>query len=63
MSGTIVRDWRGQMVKTDGTPIPFDEAICLQVLTTRVDVREFVTEFAGGLDNFRQEEVEGVGKP
>lgn len=75
MAGTILRDGdffravKGpdeKPVFENGKPklekVPFTEALAEQVLKNQVNVREFVTEYAGDLDNYRQEETEELGK-
>lgn len=60
MAGTILKD--AEFVNKLGEPVAFTTALAKQVLMNQVDVRDFVTEFSGNLDNFRKEEVEELGK-
>jgi hypothetical protein len=69
MAGTILKDakfvkkgagWTKEIPTYD--PIPFTDALAEQVLRNQLDVREYVTEYAGNLDNYRQEETEELGK-
>lgn len=60
MAGTILKD--GEFVNSKKEPVPFTVELATQVLTNQVDVREFVTEYAANLDNFRQEEADELGK-
>ena len=60
MAGTILQD--GEF-SSKGEQVPFTPALAKKILMERVDVRDFITEFSGNLDNFRKEEAQEVGKP
>jgi hypothetical protein len=59
VNGQIALDEQG---KKRVESIPFTVDLAEKVLANQVDVREFVTEYSGNLDNYRAEEAEEVGK-
>lgn len=63
MAGTILKDWRGNLVDKDNNPVKFTEALGERLLMNDVEAREFITEFASDLDHYREEETEDLGKP
>lgn len=63
MSGTILRGWRGALVNSKGEEVKFSEEHAEKLLLNNIEVREFVTDFAAEIDNYRQEEADEVGKP
>lgn len=60
MAGTILKD--GEFVDRDNKPVAFTAALAKQVLMNQIEVREFVTEFSGNLENYRKEEADELGK-
>jgi hypothetical protein len=62
MAGTLLRGWRGSMVDKDGNAVKYTDELAERVLLNNIEVRDFVTEFSGDLDNYRQEEADEVGK-
>jgi hypothetical protein len=61
MAGTILKDWDDAVDKA-GAKVPFAEGLAYTVLLNQIDVREYVTEYAGNLENYREEEAEELGK-
>lgn len=62
MAGTLLLGWRGKMVDNSGATVDFSEQRAFNLLMNAVDVREFVTGWAGDLDNYRKQETEELGK-
>lgn len=63
MAGTILLGWKGDMVDKDGNAVEFSDTHAFNLMNNHVGVREFVTSWAGDLDNYRKEEAEEMGKP
>lgn len=61
MSGTVLKNWR-KVVNSKNEDVGFDVELGKRVLLKQVEVREFVTDYAGNLDHYRQEEVKELGK-
>lgn len=60
MAKGLVRDW-DKVVNKAKEPVPYSEAQCAQVLVKNTAFRQFVTDFAADLANFREETLEEVG--
>jgi len=60
MAGTILLDWK-DVVNSSQEQVPFDEDLAKQVLIHQQDVREFVSNFAVNIDNFREEDMKSLG--
>jgi hypothetical protein len=60
MAGTIFRD--ADFVNSSGEPVPFTAELAAKVLANQFGLREFITEYASNLDNYRQEEAKALGE-
>lgn len=60
MSGTLLRDW-DDVVDSKGVKIDFSEEMASTVLKNQQDIRDFISDFAMNLDNFREEDFESLG--
>jgi hypothetical protein len=60
MAGTILLDWK-DVVNSKKEPVAFDEDLAKRVLINQPDVREFISNFAVNLDNFREEDTKALG--
>ncbi len=61
MSTHLVLDWK-DVVDSAGQQVPFSADTCFKALSNNEDLRDFVSEFAMNLDNFKKEEKEALGK-
>jgi hypothetical protein len=61
MAKGLLLDWK-DVVDKSGEDVPFSNEAALKALTINPEFREFVSEFAQNLENFRQAELEEVGK-
>jgi len=61
MAGTVLLDWT-DVVNSAGEQVAFSEELANQVLVNQQDVRDFISEFAINLDNFREESLNEMGK-
>ena len=62
MSKGILRDW-DKVTDKSGEEVPYSQELAYKALTNNADLREWVTEFATDLDNFKEVEREELGKP
>lgn len=58
----ILKDWEN-VVDSSGRMVPFSVDTAARVLAYNEDLRDFVVEFAGNVDNYRAEAVEDTVKP
>jgi hypothetical protein len=61
MSEALVLDWQN-VVDKDKNPVPFNVDNCYKALSRDPEFREFVTDYAINLQNFRDEEIAQEGK-
>ena len=61
MSTGLLLDW-ANVVNGQKESVPFSIEAAFKVLMNNTAFREFVSEFSSNLENFRQQEVEEVGK-
>lgn len=61
MAKGLVLGWE-DVVDSSGAKVPFSTEAAYKALSISPEFREFVSEFATNLENFRQEELEEVGK-
>lgn len=61
MSEGLLLDW-DKVVDHAKAPVEYSPPRGLTMLMKNVEFRDFVTEFATNLNNFREEEVEELGK-
>lgn len=61
MSETILLDW-DEVFSVSGEAQAFSAAAAFQALTRNPEFRDFVSEFAMNMANYRAEEVEALGK-
>lgn len=60
MADGIVIDW--QNVTSKSGIVTYSTDLAFKLLMSNVSFREFVAEFATNIDNFRQNEIEELGK-
>ena len=60
MAGTVLLGWSG--LEVDGKPIPYTEATAKELLLNDPDCREFVSQIAGSLDRFLEDEQQALEK-
>lgn len=60
MSEGILVEW--QNVTSKQGPINYSSEFAFKLLMNNPGVREFITEYASNIDNFRQEAIEELGK-
>lgn len=60
MAGTMLLDW-DDVTDKQGGKVPFSEELAITVLKGRSDIRDFVSDFAINLDNFREEDFQELG--
>jgi hypothetical protein len=61
MAEALVMNWE-KVVDGAGKQVQFTEETCYKALTNNEDLRDFISEFAMNLDNFRRERKEELGK-
>jgi len=61
MAGTVLLGWK-DVVDANKQQVQFSEELAANVLINQPDIREFVSEFATDLDNFRDEAVKELGE-
>lgn len=61
MSEALIVSWENVCDK-DGKEVPFSKEACYKALKNNEGLRDFVSDFAMNLDNFRQEEKAALGK-
>lgn len=61
MAGTVLIDWRG-VGDREGKETPFSVEAATVALMRSTEFRDFVSEFAMNMANFRDEEVQELGK-
>lgn len=61
MAEALVLDWK-DVVDASGKQVPFSKEACLKALKNNDGLRDFISEFAMNLDNFRNEQREALGK-
>ena len=60
MAGTVLLGWSG--LEVDGKPVPYTEATAKELLINDPDCREFVSQIAGSLDRFLEDEQQALEK-
>jgi hypothetical protein len=60
MSEALLLDWR--KVSGRSGDVPYSPDAAYQALVKNPELRDFVTEFSMNLQNYRNEEVDGLGK-
>lgn len=61
MSTHLVLDWK-DVVDSNGDQVQFSSEACYKALSNNEDLRDFVSEFAMNLDNYKKEEKDALGK-
>jgi hypothetical protein len=61
MSEALILDWE-KVVDSAGAAVAFSKDACYKALKNNEGMRDFVSEFAMNLDNFREAEKEALGK-
>lgn len=61
MSESLISDWQNVVDRT-GEKVPYSPEAAYRALVNDPEFRDFVTEFAVNLQNFRDEEVKDAGK-
>lgn len=61
MAKNMLLDWK-DVVDAEGKEVEYTEALGVQVLTSQLDLREFIQEFSADIENFRAVEKEEMGK-
>lgn len=61
MAKNMLIDW-DDIIDTEGKPVKYTEELAIRVLTSRLDIREFVQEFSTDLENYRQDDKQEMGK-
>lgn len=61
MAEGLLVDW-DQVVDGENNPVPFDAEVAFKALMNNDDLKEYLTEYAADLENFRTEEVQEMGK-
>lgn len=56
----LLLDWK-DVVKSDGTQVPYSEEFGAQALKNNTDLREYIQEFASDLENYRIERINSEG--
>ena len=62
MAGTVLVDWKN-VVARSGESTPFTVEAAVVALMRNSEFRDFVSEFAMNMANYRDEEVQELGKP
>lgn len=60
-SQAIVLDWKN-VIDADGNDVPFSKDMAREALSNNPDLLEFIQEVSSNLANFRNEEIENLGK-
>lgn len=61
MAEALILDWR-KVVDNQGKEVPYSIDACEKALSNNEDLRDYISEFAMNLDNFKQEKKEEMGK-
>lgn len=61
MAETLVLGWEN-VVDGEGNKVPFTPEACHKALKNNEDLRDYISDFAMNLDNFREEKKEELGK-
>lgn len=61
MAECLILDWKN-VADSKGAPVDFSKEACYKALTNNEDLRDFISDFAMNLDNFRQEQKEAMAK-
>jgi hypothetical protein len=61
MSEGLILDW-DKVVDGKGDKVPFSKEVCFKALKNNEGLRDYLSEFAMNLDNFREAEKEALGK-
>lgn len=62
LADSILLDWRGPLQDADGNPLTYSRDLAYSIMKYDQDAREFVVEQADLAENFRQEEIDTMGK-
>lgn len=61
MADGLLLDWENVALEDGGDPIAYTPELGKQALLCNEDLREFVSEIAADLENFRNEEIKAQG--
>lgn len=61
MAATLVLGWE-KVVDGKGVDVPFTAEACYKALKNNEDLRDYLSDFAMNLDNYREEKLEELGK-
>lgn len=61
MASALVLDWK-KVADASGNEVPFSTDVCYKALCNNEDLRDFISDFAMNLENFRKAEKEELGK-
>lgn len=62
MADELIHDWRGVVEEDGETKVSYDPDRCFAQLTNDPGLRDFLSEFAMEMDNYREEVIEEAGK-
>lgn len=61
LSEAVLLDWQ-EVINKDKEPIPYTSKTAFVALSKNPEFRDFISEFATNLSNYRSEEVEALGE-
>ena len=63
MSEGLIKDWDPKTFRdSKGAEVPFSKEACFKALKNNEGLRDYISEFAMNLDNYREAEKEALGK-
>jgi hypothetical protein len=61
MADGVLLDWKGVASKGSKEPVPYSKESGLMFLKKNPDFRDFISEYAQNLSNYRDEQMEDLG--